>query len=126
MMTQPIPKLWAGLRKKSKFPKIFVPLNSPKTRLKPPLLKAASASKTWRVKIFDFDRAAAHDLTTSWREENCFAGGYATEAHLPNPPASLVAVPGGGFGLGLPYLLCRGGGGVRPQHTWLKMIPTSR
>ena len=55
-------------------------------------------------------------------------GGDGTEAHLPNPPLpSLVAVPGGGFGLGLPYLPCRGGGGgVRPQHTWLKMIPTSR
>ena len=56
-------------------------------------------------------------------------GGDGTEAHLPNPPPSpsLVAMPGGGFGLGLPYLLCPGGGGgVRPQHTWLKMIPTSR
>ena len=45
----------------------------------------------------------------------------------PTPPSpSLVAVPGGGFGLGLPFLPCRGGGGVRPQHTWLKMIPTLR
>ena len=29
----------------------------------------------------------------------------------PPPSPSLVAVPGGGFGLGLPYLPCRGGGG---------------
>ena len=30
----------------------------------------------------------------------------------PTPPSpSLVAVPGGGCGLGLPYLPCRGGGG---------------
>ena len=63
------------------------------------------------------------------REENCFAGGgMARKPICPTPPSpSLVAVPGGGFGLGLPYLPCRGGGGgVRPQHTWLKMIPTSR
>ena len=39
--------------------------------------------------------------------------GDGTEAHLPNRPhsPSLVAVPGGGFGLALPYLPCRGGGG---------------
>ena len=61
------------------------------------------------------------------REENCFAGGgcHGSPFAQPPPPSpSLVAVPGGGFGLGLPYLPCRGGGGVRPQHTWLKMIPT--
>ena len=49
------------------------------------------------------------------------------EAHFSNPPSpSLVAVPGGVCGLGLPYLPCRGGRGVRPQHLRLKMIPTSR
>ena len=53
-------------------------------------------------------------------------GGMARKPICPTPPSpSLVAVPGGGFGLGRPYLPCRGGG-VRPQHTWLKMIPTSR
>ena len=43
-------------------------------------------------------------------------GGDGMEAHLPNPPRSLVAVPGGGFGLGLPYLLSRGGGGPTPTY----------
>ena len=34
----------------------------------------------------------------------------------PTPPSpSLVAVPGGGFGLGLPYLPCWGGGGSDPN-----------
>ena len=34
----------------------------------------------------------------------------------PTPPSpSLVAVPGGGSGLGLPYLPCRGGGGSDPD-----------
>ena len=64
-----------------------------------------------------------------WREENCFAGGGGGMARKPICPTplspSLVAVPGGGFGLGLPYLPCRGGGG-EPRHTWLKMIPTWR
>ena len=37
----------------------------------------------------------------------------------PTPPCpSLVAVPGGGFGLGLPYLPCRGGGGG-PTPTYM-------
>ena len=65
-----------------------------------------------------------------WREENCFAGGgwHGSPFAQPPPSPSLVAVLGGGFGLGLPYLPCRGGGGgeVQTQHTWLKMIPTSR
>ena len=53
--------------------------------------------------------------------------GMARRPICPTPPPSLGAVPGGGFGLALPYLPCPGGGGgVRPQHTWLKMIPTSR
>ena len=41
------------------------------------------------------------------------------EAQLPNPPPSpsLVAVLGGGFGPGLPYLPCRGGGGPTPTYT---------
>ena len=53
-------------------------------------------------------------------------GGVARKPICSTPPSpSLVAVPGGGFGLGLPYLPCRGGGGVQPQHKWLKMIPTS-
>ena len=57
----------------------------------------------------------------------CGGGGGARKPICPTPPSpSLVAVPGGGFGLALPYLPCRGGGGVRPQHTWLKMILTSR
>ena len=35
----------------------------------------------------------------------------------PTPPSpSLVAVPGGGCGLGLPYLPCRGGGGLTPTY----------
>ena len=52
----------------------------------------------------------------SWRrllggQKIALQGGDGTEAHLPNPPSpSLVAVPGGGFGLGLPFLPCRGGG----------------
>ena len=47
------------------------------------------------------------------REENCFAGGeMARKPICPTPPSpSLVALPGGGFGLALPFLLCRGGGG---------------
>ena len=54
-------------------------------------------------------------------------GGMARKPICPTPPSSsLVAVPGRGFGLALPYLPCPGGGGgVRPQHTWLKIIPTS-
>ena len=39
-------------------------------------------------------------------------GGMARKPISPTPPSpSLVAVPGGGSGLGLPYLPCRGGGG---------------
>ena len=41
------------------------------------------------------------------------------------PPPPWSPCREGGFGLGLPYLPCRGGG-VQPQHTCLKMIPTSR
>ena len=57
------------------------------------------------------------------REENCFAGGggggMARKPICPNPPfPSLVAVPGGGFGLALPYLPCRGGGGG-PTPTYM-------
>ena len=33
----------------------------------------------------------------------------------PPPSPSLVTVPGGGFGLGLPYLSCGGGGGSDPN-----------
>ena len=41
------------------------------------------------------------------REENCFAGGgWHGSPFAQTPPPSLVAVPGGGFGLGLPYLPC--------------------
>ena len=41
-------------------------------------------------------------------------GGVAQKPICPTPPSpSLVAVPGGGFGLGLLYLPCRGGGGDR-------------
>ena len=39
-------------------------------------------------------------------------GGMARKPICPTPPPSLVAVPGGGFALGLPYLPCRGGGGL--------------
>ena len=56
--------------------------------------------------------------TAPWREENCFAGGggMARKPICPTPPSpSLVAVPGGGFGLRLPYLPCRGGGGSDPN-----------
>ena len=43
-------------------------------------------------------------------------GGMARKPICPTPPSpSLVAVPGGGFGLGLPYLPCRGGGGSDPN-----------
>ena len=40
-------------------------------------------------------------------------GGMARKPICPTPPPSpsLVAVPGGGFGVALPYLPCRGGGG---------------
>ena len=64
------------------------------------------------------------------REENCFAGGggMARKPICPTPPLPLLGRRAGGVGvgLGLPYLPCQGGGGVRPQHTWLKMIPMSR
>ena len=61
------------------------------------------------------------------REEHGFVEGGRGVARKPicPPPPSLVAVPEGGFGPGLPYLPCRGGGG-RPQHPQLKMSPTSR
>ena len=47
-------------------------------------------------------------------------GGMARKPICPTPPPSpsLVAVPGGGFGLALPYLLCRGGGGG-PTPTYM-------
>ena len=46
-------------------------------------------------------------------------GGMARKPICPTPPSpSLVAVPGGGFGLGLPYLPCRGGGGG-PTPTYM-------
>ena len=39
-------------------------------------------------------------------------GGMAWKPICPTPPSpSVVAVPGGGCGLGLPYLPCREGGG---------------
>ena len=44
-------------------------------------------------------------------------GGMARKPVSPTPPSpSLVAVPGGGFGLALPYLPCRGGGGPTPTY----------
>ena len=45
-------------------------------------------------------------------------GGMARQpiSATPPPSPSLVAVPGGGFGLGLPYLPCRGGG---PTPTYM-------
>ena len=44
-------------------------------------------------------------------------GGMAREPICPTPPSpSLVAVPGGGFGLGLPHLPCRGVGGPTPTY----------
>ena len=47
-------------------------------------------------------------------------GGLARRPICPTPPSlSLVAVPGGGFGLGVPYLPCpgvRGGGGPTPTY----------
>ena len=42
--------------------------------------------------------------------------GMAWKPICPTPPPSLVAVPGRGFGLGLPYLPCRGGGGPTPTY----------
>ena len=43
-------------------------------------------------------------------------GGMARKPICPTPPSpSLVAVPGGGFGPGLPFLPCRGGGGSDPN-----------
>ena len=46
-------------------------------------------------------------------------GGMARKPICPTPPSpSLVAVPGGGFGLGLPFLPCRGGGGG-PTPTYM-------
>ena len=43
-------------------------------------------------------------------------GGMARNPICPTPPSpSLVAVPGGGFGLGLPFLPCGGGGGSDPN-----------
>ena len=46
-------------------------------------------------------------------------GGMAQKPICPNPRSpSLVAVPGGGFVLALPYLPCRGGGGG-PTPTYM-------
>ena len=53
-----------------------------------------------------------------------------TEADFPNPPL-LVRRAGRAGALpavleGVPYLPCRGGGGARPQHLRLKVIPMPR
>ena len=54
-----------------------------------------------------------------WREESCFAvRGWHGDPFAQPPSPSLVAVPGGGFGLGLPYLPCPGGGGG-PTPTYI-------
>ena len=55
-------------------------------------------------------------------------GGDGTEAHLPNPPLPLLGRRAGrGVWAGAALPAVPGGGGeFRPQHTWLKMIPTSR
>ena len=45
-------------------------------------------------------------------------GGMARKPICPTPPPSLVAVLGGKFGLALPYLPCRGGGGG-PTPTYM-------
>ena len=46
-------------------------------------------------------------------------GEMARKPICPTPPSlSLVAVPGGGFGLALPYLPCPGGGGG-PTPTYM-------
>ena len=54
-----------------------------------------------------------HQLQSQWAGRKLLCGGgMARKPICPTPPSpSLVAVPGGGFGLGLPYLPCRGGGG---------------
>ena len=54
-------------------------------------------------------------------------GGDGTEAHLPNPPLPLLGRRAGrGVWAGAALPAVPGGGGVRPQQVWLKMIPTSR
>ena len=61
------------------------------------------------------------------REENLRGGGGdGTEAHLPIPPPLLGRRAGRGVWAGAALPAVPGGGGVRPQHTCLKMIPTSR
>ena len=54
-------------------------------------------------------------------------GGDGTETHLPNPPLPLLGRRGArGVWAGAALPAVPGGGLVRPQHTWLKMIPTAR
>ena len=51
-----------------------------------------------------------NQIVSSLGGKNIALRGNGTEAQLRKPPPSLVAVPGRGFGPGVPYLLCRGGG----------------
>ena len=55
-----------------------------------------------------------------------FWGGGWHGSPFASPPPSLVAVPGAGVRAGGALLAVPGGGGGRPLHTWLKMIPTLR
>ena len=64
----------------------------------------------------------------AWREENCFVGGgwHGSPFAQPPPLPLLGRRAGRGVWTGAAPPAVPGGGGVRPQHTLLKMIPTSR
>ena len=73
-----------------------------------------------------FSNRCQQEARVPGREENCFAGGWHRSPFAqPPPPPPWSPCGEGGLGWGCPT--CRaGGGGVQPQHTWLKMTPTSR
>ena len=69
-----------------------------------------------------------YPIQSGWagRKLLCAGGEDGTEAHLPNPAPLLGRRAGRGVWAGATLPAVPGGGGVRTQHTWLKMIPTSR
>ena len=75
----------------------------------------------WRLpqgEILGRDKIDMDKFGRAGRKLLC-GGGMARKPICPtNPSPSLVAVPGGGFGLGLPSLPCRGGGGG-PTPTYM-------
>ena len=62
-------------------------------------------------------RGHADAVGMAGRKLLCRGGGWHGSPFLQPPPSpSLVAVPGGGCGLGLPNLPCQGGGGPTPTY----------